>query len=53
VQLIRQTHQAQGTDEKSRLAFRSAAEHLQNSLALDRPKTSSARQLAGLDPSSR
>jgi eukaryotic-like serine/threonine-protein kinase len=45
--------QAQSNQEKSLLAFRSAAEHLQNSLGPNHSDTREARQLAGLDPSSR
>jgi serine/threonine protein kinase/tetratricopeptide (TPR) repeat protein len=39
--------------DDSRFAFRSAATHLGNTLGPDHPDTRSARQLAGLDPSSR
>jgi serine/threonine protein kinase len=38
--------QAQGKREEARAAFRSAAEHLQNTLGPDHPDTRSARQLA-------
>jgi serine/threonine-protein kinase len=44
--------QALGKREEARAAFRSAAEHLQNTVGPDHPDTRSARQLAGLDSSS-
>ncbi len=42
--------QAQGKNEEARVAFRSAAEHLQSTLGPDHPDTRSARQLAALEP---
>jgi tetratricopeptide (TPR) repeat protein len=41
--------QARGKREEARAAFRSAAEHLQNTLGPDHPDTRSARQLAETD----
>ncbi|HVP50633.1 MAG TPA: serine/threonine-protein kinase [Terriglobales bacterium] len=41
--------QAQGKGNEARAAFRSAAEHLDNTLGPDHPDARSARQLAGLD----
>jgi serine/threonine protein kinase len=41
--------QAQGKHQEARAAFRSAAEHLQNTLGPDHPDTRSARQLAEAD----
>lgn len=42
--------QAQGKREEARVAFQSAAEHLQNALGPDHPDARTARQLAGLEP---
>jgi serine/threonine-protein kinase len=41
--------QAQGKPDQARVAFRSAAEHLQSTLGPDHPDTRRARQLAGLE----
>jgi serine/threonine-protein kinase len=45
--------QAQDKLDPARAVFRLAAEHMQNALGPDHPDTHTARQLAGLDPSSR
>ena len=42
--------QAQGKRGEARVAFQSAAEHLQNALGPDHPDVRTARQLAGLEP---
>ncbi len=42
--------QAQGKKDEAREAFRSAAEHLQNTLGPDHADTLAARQLAALEP---
>ena len=44
---------AQGKEQEARAAARTAADHLQSAAGPDHPDTRSARQLAGLDPSSR
>jgi eukaryotic-like serine/threonine-protein kinase len=42
--------QAQGKPEEAHAAFRSAAQHLENTLGPDHPESRAARQLAGLSP---
>ena len=47
--ILAQALKAQGKDDESRSAARSAVQHLQSAVGPDHPDTQSARQLAGLD----